>query len=142
MPKDILKIDKFHGGINNDSDPRDLQDNELADAVDIDVSSIGKIKMMGGMIDHTSNSPAPPGSSLYNGYGLYYFSHDRINGHIGAVNHLGNPYLADSSDWVFNGPTGWAITGNKLVYPRGHSKEGQTLFKRRFIPARLLDNPY
>ena len=33
-------------------------------------------------------------------------------------------------------------TGNKLVYPRGHSKEGQTLFKRRFIPARLLDNPY
>ena len=33
-------------------------------------------------------------------------------------------------------------TGNKLVYPKGHSKEGQTLFKRRFIPARLLDNPY
>ena len=33
-------------------------------------------------------------------------------------------------------------TGNKLIYPKGHSKQGQTLFKRRFIPARLLDNPY
>ena len=29
-----------------------------------------------------------------------------------------------------------------MVYPVGHSKEGQPLFKRRFIPARLSDNPY
>jgi hypothetical protein len=29
-----------------------------------------------------------------------------------------------------------------LVYPKGHSKEGQPLFKRRFIPAMLADNPY
>ena len=29
-----------------------------------------------------------------------------------------------------------------LVYPKGHSKEGQALFKRRFIPAMLADNPY
>ena len=29
-----------------------------------------------------------------------------------------------------------------LRYPKGHSKEGQALFKRRFIPARLSDNPY
>lgn len=33
-------------------------------------------------------------------------------------------------------------TGKTLVYPAGHSKEGQALFKRRFIPARLSDNPY
>lgn len=39
----------------------------------------------------------------------------------------------------------WATdieTGDKLSYPKGHSKEGQPLFKRRFIPARLFDNPY
>jgi len=28
------------------------------------------------------------------------------------------------------------------VYPPGHSKAGQPLFKRRFIPALLSDNPY
>ena len=39
----------------------------------------------------------------------------------------------------------WATdieTGEPLAYPRGHTKEGQPLFKRRFIPASLFDNPY
>ena len=33
-------------------------------------------------------------------------------------------------------------TGEELRYPSGHKKSGQPLFKRRFIPARLSDNPY
>jgi hypothetical protein len=39
----------------------------------------------------------------------------------------------------------WATdieTSEILTYPKGHSKEGQPLFKRRFIPAMLTDNPY
>jgi|TARA_R110000765_G_scaffold5351_1_gene16688 hypothetical protein len=39
----------------------------------------------------------------------------------------------------------WATdvqTGETIRYPRGHSKEGQPLFKRKFIPASLFDNPY
>jgi len=39
----------------------------------------------------------------------------------------------------------WATdldSGQTLVYPKGHSKEGVPLFKRRFIPAMLSDNPY
>jgi hypothetical protein len=39
----------------------------------------------------------------------------------------------------------WATdidTGEVLTYPNGHSKAGQPLFKRRFIPAMLTDNPY
>jgi hypothetical protein len=39
----------------------------------------------------------------------------------------------------------WATdieTGDTIVYPKGHSREGQPLFKRRFIPASLFDNPY
>ena len=39
----------------------------------------------------------------------------------------------------------WATditTGETLVYPERHSKAGTPLFKRRFIPAKLLDNPY
>jgi hypothetical protein len=32
--------------------------------------------------------------------------------------------------------------GETLRYPTGHAKEGQALFQRRFIPARLADNPY
>jgi hypothetical protein len=33
-------------------------------------------------------------------------------------------------------------TSEVLKYPAGHSKAGQSLFKRKFIPARLSDNPY
>lgn len=33
-------------------------------------------------------------------------------------------------------------TGEELLYPPKHSKAGQPLFKRRFIPSRLSDNPY
>ena len=33
-------------------------------------------------------------------------------------------------------------TGEKLVYPAGHTKAGQSLFQRRFIPSKLSDNPY
>jgi hypothetical protein len=33
-------------------------------------------------------------------------------------------------------------TGDILAFPKGHSKEYQTLYKRRFIPATLFDNPY
>ena len=33
-------------------------------------------------------------------------------------------------------------TNEVLSYPAGHAKAGKPLFKRRFIPARLSDNPY
>lgn len=33
-------------------------------------------------------------------------------------------------------------TGEPLVFPEGHAKAGQPLFKRKFIQARLSDNPY
>jgi hypothetical protein len=39
----------------------------------------------------------------------------------------------------------WATnieTGDTITFPEGHSKAGQPLFKRRFIPASLFDNPY
>jgi hypothetical protein len=39
----------------------------------------------------------------------------------------------------------WATdieTGEVIKWPKGHSREGEPLFKRRFIPATLFDNPY
>jgi len=39
----------------------------------------------------------------------------------------------------------WATeleSGNVITFPKGHSREGQPLFRRRFIPANLFDNPY
>lgn len=39
----------------------------------------------------------------------------------------------------------WATdieTGEIISWPKGHSREGEPLLKRRFIPATLFDNPY
>lgn len=33
-------------------------------------------------------------------------------------------------------------TDEVLTYPKSHARAGQPLFKRRFIPAKLTDNPY
>jgi hypothetical protein len=42
------------------------------------------------------------------------------------------------------GKSFWATDefGEPITWPKGHSREGQPLFKRRFIPATLFDNPY
>jgi len=39
----------------------------------------------------------------------------------------------------------WATeyeSGETITWPKGHTREGEPLFKRRFIPATLFDNPY
>lgn len=43
------------------------------------------------------------------------------------------------------GKSFWATdldSGETILWPKGHAKEGQPLFKRKFIPATLFDNPY
>jgi hypothetical protein len=39
----------------------------------------------------------------------------------------------------------WAtdpMTGETIVFPKGHRREGEPLLKRKFVPATLFDNPY
>jgi len=38
----------------------------------------------------------------------------------------------------------WATdeNGEEITWPKGHTREGEPLFRRKFIPATLFDNPY
>ena len=47
MPKQIWKIEDFHGGINSNSDPRDLSPSESPSIQDISIDSVGRLKTMG-----------------------------------------------------------------------------------------------
>ena len=49
MPKQIYKIDQFHGGLNTQANPSDIDDNQLVLLEDGMVDELGKIKMMGGI---------------------------------------------------------------------------------------------
>ena len=76
MPKQQLKIEQFHGGLNTDSDPRDIADNEFSALKGISISSIGTIKSAGDA-NQSSVSGLSSGFDLSNpdsvrtGYGLF-----------------------------------------------------------------------
>ena len=98
MPKQIYNIRAFHGGINSNSDARDIAENELHEAIDIMVDKIGQTRMMGA--SSTMSPPAVKGNSIEPGYGLFQFSHDRVDGHTSSAGssdeETGADYLAFS----------------------------------------------
>ena len=47
MPRQIYKIDQFHGGLNTQANPSDLQDNEQVSLTDAMVDELGKVKANG-----------------------------------------------------------------------------------------------
>lgn len=58
-------------------------------------------------------------------------------GHAWVKKMFVDPAPANTSFWATD-----PDTGETLTWPKGHSREGEPLFKRRFIPATLFDNPY
>ena len=97
MPKQIWKIDEFHGGINDNADPRDILNNELAAAENVAVNELGKIRMMGGV---TNAHNAPTDADTVAGYGLFTFSHDMAGAEGGTISESPTDYLAitDTND--------------------------------------------
>ena len=84
MPKKVHKINRFHGGINNSSDPRDIDDKEVINSTNIMVDEVGLLRPIGQNITHAvaektlDNTGA--GVTQTAGSGLFYFSHDRVGG--------------------------------------------------------------
>ena len=116
MPKQLYKITQFHGGLSSNSDARDIAEQELSDATDIMVDELGKIRMMGGTTTHDAPAAATVTGitgTIVNGYGLFYFAHDRTGGensskfstgvHDGSDNQDGsasNPMVDSGESWV------------------------------------------
>jgi hypothetical protein len=57
-------------------------------------------------------------------------------GHQWVKKHFIDPSVPDKSFWATD------ENGEVIKWPKGHSREGEPLFKRKFIPATLFDNPY
>ena len=109
MPKQLYKITQFHGGLNSNSDPRDIAENELSEAKDVMVDELGKIRMMGGNTStYTANAAA-----ITAGYGLFSFSHDRVGGSAGDLEHLSESAAPSSSHW---GATGGGTFSSNLTH--------------------------
>jgi len=113
MPKKVYKINNFHGGLNNSSDPRDVDDKEITAATNVMVDEVGRVRLSGS--NYTDEKLPPeldnPGAGVTQtpGSGLFYFSHDRKGGEDAGDDeaNTGDYYLAlyDDSDaqvWVYS----------------------------------------
>ena len=81
MPKQTLKIQGFHGGINSNSDPRDIQDIESPDLVDVNIDALGRIKTLGIGVESDANTNS---LAILPNQGLFVMSSDRKISSSGA----------------------------------------------------------
>ena len=76
MPKLEHKILGFHGGINNNSDPKDIQDIDLVEADGVSVNKVGKLINIGAKGSALPSLNNVASTDIQPGYGLHYFSTD------------------------------------------------------------------
>lgn len=74
MPKQTFKIESFHGGLNSNSDPRDIRDDESASLKDVAIDSVGKIKTLGSVDSGVNDSNTV---AIIKNRGLFTMSSDR-----------------------------------------------------------------
>ena len=124
MPKEIIHLRQFHGGINDASESTDISDEECQIADSCDLSSIGKLTLSG---DLKGTDSAPPGeaSNTQPGSGLFAFRSDRDNDgdnvscNYYATHHANvvSVYDTNEDDWLAitangSGAGQWSQAGN------------------------------
>ena len=75
MPKQVLKVTDFTGGVNSYSDPRDIQDNQFAQNWNAALDKTGIVRYSGGGIKSITNLPQDNTNQI-NGFGLFRFTTD------------------------------------------------------------------
>tara|TARA_R100000008_G_C3583839_1_gene170606 strand:- start:465 stop:3095 length:2631 start_codon:yes stop_codon:yes gene_type:complete len=113
MPKQVWKIERFDGGLNNANDPRDISDNELNAATGISVNKKGRIITAGRFVSH--DAPDVIGSSITSeGYGMFAFSHDRTLAHNGTEAELTGQHTGSDHATIMTDSNG-TFTTDELI---------------------------
>jgi hypothetical protein len=111
MPKKVYKINNFHGGLNNSSDPRDVDDKEITAATNVMVDEVGRVRLSGKLTAHDAPVLDNLGAGVTQtpGSGLFYFAHDRKGGEDAgsAEDETNDDYLAlyddaDAQVWIYS----------------------------------------
>jgi len=114
MPKRTHKLLSFHGGINNDADPRDIADSQFADLQNVAVDEVGKIVVLGD-IKTTQNHGTDltlTGTLTGQGNGLFSISTDHDGFLDGTVATPGQAYYLVENGDTINGIGADGETGN------------------------------
>ena len=80
MPKEVLNVNNFSGGLNNNTNPRDLEVNEYQELKGLSIETPGKLKISGSVNDlsHVQSADEEKFTTTLNhGNGLFHFNSDR-----------------------------------------------------------------
>ncbi len=112
MPKVSVPINRFEGGLNNRDSARDIGDNFLAEATNVDVSSVGRIRPLGEFKNLSTSitiASSEVDTELQPGYGLFKINVDgppEASGTTTTGEHL--VYVNGDAE-VYVGPTSNAL---------------------------------
>ena len=79
MPKEVLDLRSFSGGLNNNTNPRDLDATEFQELKGLSLETPGKLKVSGAVKTYLSSSADEEKftTTLNHGNGLFHFNSDR-----------------------------------------------------------------
>jgi len=112
VPKVSVPINRFEGGLNNRDSARDIGDNFLAEATNVDVSSVGRIRPLGEFKNLSTSitiASSEVDTELQPGYGLFKINVDgppEASGTTTTGEHL--VYVNGDAE-VYVGPTSNAL---------------------------------
>ena len=131
MPKQVYKLQRFDGGINNHANARDISDNEVVSVKNGSVDTLGSVKALqytgattstfdgANVTDKTGARATIAENDIPFGKGLFLFSSDFTGGEIltiGTHTASANAVLKDSNNRfvndVLNDATIWNLTQN------------------------------
>ena len=150
MPKQIFKIENFHGGLDSNSDPRDISDGSLSDVSNADTSKLGRLVLFkpDGQHQEINNKI---NSWAKSGYGLFQFSNDYSGGNLDEGNEpseVSTHYLAlwdnqDSTLQIWSSDAyGWSDS-NIIVFNDGNfSKHSAPVFYYADGALRICDGSH
>ena len=146
MPKQTFKIEGFHGGLNSNSDPRDVRDIESPSLKDVAIDSVGKIKPQGGLyghgVGHDGTGSVPDGKYIADrggsgddaavlvgsgGYNLFYFESDHSIADEESISHTTSDGTNDTDGEItFINPSTISSSGFTKSGGEGYETVDQT----------------
>ena len=126
MPKQVWKIDKFHGGLNTYDSKTDIAEDECDEAQDIMFDNVGEILPMGSRDSHPDFGASAAVGTVQPGYGSFHMGVD----HQGGDN-AGTSEYEMEDDLIFTSDP--ANTGKVYVYSRLADTQGTPINGGRFL---------
>ena len=118
MPRKLWKIDKFQGGLNDYSDPKDIQSDEFTDIQDVYISRAGSIQPLGQALNASDTvSKVAIGSNVIAGEGACRFKSNH--------GYAANPGAGESAD--LPGPTQFTLAQTSFAHDGEYSRAEFTI---------------